>query len=411
MRILIVEPYASGHHASYLRWLAQAADARGWSVVVATTRAALSHPSLANLEADFQHIRIHVMADLPVDDVRAVRADQLLRREFIYWKAFKRTTADVHREMPIDGVVLPYVDYFFYPLAIIGSPFGDLPWCGISMRLDVRSAAVPPDAAGLPISMKWRLARRILNGRALRMLFVINPSVEDVPPDWFSAASRSKLRYLADPAEYEPAGTRAESRAALGILDDRVAILVVGSIEERKGLDSLLNCLAQQNGLEQWVVILAGKQSPAIREQIGGEPCAKLLSQKRLIVLDRFLTDSERNLVLTAADLVWVGYRNHVYMSGVIVLAGRAGLAVLGTPEGEIGRLIAKHSVGLTARLDRPTEIASALRAMLDVRTRTGMGQRARDAFAEHTVENFGAEIMAAFEFPQPSGKRYRSEF
>ena len=404
MRILILEPYASGHHASYVRWLAQAADARGWSVIVATTHASVSHPSLATLEANFRHVRFHVMADLPVGDVRAVRADRLLRREVVYWRAFKRVTADVRRNISIDAVVLPYIDYCFYALAIMGSPFGNLPWCAISMRLDVQqSAAAPhiatPDGAGdrLPISCKWRLAKRILKARALRTLFVINPSVEDVPPTWFAASSRSKLRYLADPAEYEPAGTRAESRAALGVLEDQVAILVVGSIEERKGLDSLLNTLAQQNGLGQWVVILAGKQSPVIRQQLRAAPCAELLAQKRLICIDRFLTDSERDLVLTAADAVWVGYRNHIYMSGVIVLAGRAGLPVLGTAEGEIGRLIAKHGLGLTARPDRPPEIAAALRAMLDVRTRTGMGQRARAAFAGHTVENFAAEVLAAF--------------
>jgi glycosyltransferase involved in cell wall biosynthesis len=405
MRILIVEPYASGHHASYLRWLAQAADARQWSSVVATTHAALLHPSLSTLTSDFHHVRMHVMADLPVEDVRAVRADRLLRREFLYWRAFKRVTADVRRKMRIDAVVLPYLDYFFYALAIMGSPFGDLPWCAISMRLDVRQDLAPPGGAkpgeagdGLPMSWKWRLAKRVLKGRALRMLFVINPSVQDVPPSWLSAGSRSKLRYLADPAEFEPAGTRAESRSALGILEGQVAILVIGSIEERKGLDSLLNMLRQESGLDRCVVILAGKQSPNIREQVRAAPCAELASQKRLIVIDRFLTDSERNLVLTAADVVWLGYRNHVYMSGVIVLAGRAGLPVLGTPEGEIGRLIARYGLGFAARLDQPTEIASALRAMLDVRTRTDMGLRAQAAFAGHTAEQFGVEVLGVFE-------------
>jgi glycosyltransferase involved in cell wall biosynthesis len=241
------------------------------------------------------------------------------------------------------------------------------------------------------------------------MLFVINPSVEELPPTWLSAASRSKVRYLADPAEYEPAGTRAESRSALGILEGQVAILVIGAIEERKGLDSLLNSLAKGDDLHQWAVILAGKQSPVIREQARAGRWAELKSQKRLIVIDRFLTDAERNLVVTAADVVWLGYRNHVYMSGVIVLAGRAGLPILGTPEGEIGRLIAKYGLGLAARLDRPAEIAAALRAMLEARTRTAMGLRAQTAFARHTVQNFGAEVLGAFETLRKSEHRHES--
>jgi glycosyltransferase involved in cell wall biosynthesis len=394
MRVLILEPHASGHHASYLRWLVQAAAAKRWSVVIASTRSALSHPSLATLASDFGDVRTHLIADFPVDDGRVVRAHRLLRREFVYWKAFNRAAAVVRGNVPIDAVILPYVDYCFYALAILGSPFGELPWCAISMRLQVAQ-----DAANgrPPMSMKWRLAKRILASPTLKMLFVINPSVEHVPPNWFSSAIRSKLRYLPDPAD-AIAGTRAESRAALGIADEQVAILVFGSIDERKGIDSLLTSLAPQNDLDSYVVILAGRQSANVRDQVQAAACAELLSRKRLIVIDRFLTSFEQNRVFAAADVVWVGYRNHVYMSGVMVLAGNAGVPVLGTPEGEIGRLIAKYDLGITARLDRPAEITSALRALLDAHKRAEMGEKAQSAFASHTVENFGAKVTAAFD-------------
>jgi glycosyltransferase involved in cell wall biosynthesis len=395
MRVLILEPHASGHHASYLRWLVQAAAAKRWSVVIASTRSALSHPSLATLASDFGDVRTHLIADFPVDDGRVVRAHRLLRREFVYWKAFNRAAAVVRGNVPIDAVILPYVDYCFYALAILGSPFGESPWCAISMRLQVAQDA----ANGRPrMSVKWRLAKRILASPALKKLFVINPSVENVPANWFSPAMRSKLRYLPDPAEYDFTGSRGESRAALGISNGQVAILVFGSIDERKGIDSLLNGLALQNDLDSYVVILAGRQSVNVRDQVQAAACAELLSQKRLIVINRFLTTSEQNRVFAAADVVWVGYRNHVYMSGVMVLAGKAGVPVLGSPEGEIGRLIAKYDLGYTARLDRPAEITSALRALLDAHKRAEMGEKAQSAFASHTMENFGAEVTAAFD-------------
>jgi len=125
------------------------------------------------------------------------------------------------------------------------------------------------------------------------------------------------------------------------------------------------------------------------------------LSSKRLIVIDRFLTDADRNMLFTAADIAWLGYRNHIHMSGVLVLAGMAGIPILGTPEGEIGRLIAQFDLGIPARIDHPVEVAMGLRAMLDSRQRHEMGQRARAAFASHTVENFGAEVVAAFQVLQ----------
>jgi glycosyltransferase involved in cell wall biosynthesis len=206
------------------------------------------------------------------------------------------------------------------------------------------------------------------------------------------------LRYLPDPAEPVDVRTRRQSRAALGISDGQAAILVFGSIDERKGIDSLLAAVTGPEGMENYVVILAGKHSAAMQARLRAGPAAEPTARKPLIVMDRVLSDAERDQVFSAADVVWVGYRNHAYMSGVLVLAGRAGLPVVGTSEGEIGRLIAEYRFGIAARIDRQAEVISALRAMLDAGTRTAMGQRALSAFADHTVENFGASVLEVLE-------------
>ena len=393
MRILIVEPHATGHHASYLRWLVQGAVQRRWSVAVATTREALAHPTVAGIADDFHDVRIHIMDDVLPRDGPSSKT-QLMRREFEYWKAFKRVAAEVRSTTSVDAAILPYVDYCFHALAILGSPFKELPWSGISMRLTVRSDATK---RRFFLPFKWRFAIRLLSDATLKALFVINPSVQDTPSNWGSYGLLSKLRYLRDPADFRAGGTRVSARATLGIADDRVAMLVFGSIDERKGIDALVQQVASQDGLDNYVVILAGKESATLRDQLRATPCAELLSQKRLIVMDRFLSDEEQDLVFAAADVVWVGYRNHQYMSGVLVLAGRAGLPVVGTPVGEIGRLIVRYNIGITASIGSPTDVTSALRALLDVRTRIDMGRRARAAFAGHTVDDFAATVMGAF--------------
>ena len=393
MRILIVEPHATGHHASYLRWLVQGAVQRRWSVAVATTREALAHPTVAGIADDFHDVRIHIMDDVLPRDGPSSKT-QLMRREFEYWKAFKRVAAEVRSTTSVDAAILPYVDYCFHALAILGSPFKELPWSGISMRLTVRSDATKRRVF---LPFKWRFAIRLLSDATLKALFVINPSVQDTPSNWGSYGLLSKLRYLRDPADFRAGGTRVSARATLGIADDRVAMLVFGSIDERKGIDALVQQVASQDGLDNYVVILAGKESATLRDQLRATPCAELLSQKRLIVMDRFLSDEEQDLVFAAADVVWVGYRNHQYMSGVLVLAGRAGLPVVGTPVGEIGRLIVRYNIGITASIGSPTDVTSALRALLDVRTRIDMGRRARAAFAGHTVDDFAATVMGAF--------------
>jgi glycosyltransferase involved in cell wall biosynthesis len=387
VRILIIEPHASGHHASYLRWLVQAAAQKRWTVVVAVTAAALSHPQLAGIAGEFSGVSVHIVDDMSVDDVPVGGSLGLMRKELAYWFKFRRIAADVIKNSRIDAVLLPYVDYCFYALALLGSPFRALPWCGVSMRLRCE-----PTAAGdTRMPFKWRLARRVLAGESLKAMFSINPSVQDVPAAWRSNSGLAKLHYLADPAQGVGVGLRQESRATLGISDTDVAILVFGTLDERKGIDLLLAALASHHGLENYVVILAGRQSSNVRSEL-----RKSQPRRRLVEIDRHLTDQEQSAVFAAADVVWVGYRSHLYMSGVLVLAGNAALPVIGTPDGEIGRLIAAHDIGVAVRVEYPAEVAAALRSMLDDGTRREMGQRAQSAFAGHTVEDFAASVLGA---------------
>jgi glycosyltransferase involved in cell wall biosynthesis len=391
LRILIVEPHASGHHAHYLRWLTRAAVGRGWKVVIATSAAALSHPLLKTIAADATGVETRVMDFPPIDGPQAGTL-QLIRREFIYWRLFHAVTRDLRAAGPIDAAVLPYVDYCFFALAILGSPFEDLPWCGISMRLQ---AMRPVGAPGRGLPFKWRAAKQILRRPSLQALFVINPSVEDLPSHWLAADLKPKLQYLPDPAPRLAAASRDQSRASFGIDAAQVAIVVFGSLDARKGIDSLLAAVMSPQ-FDACVVILAGKQSAEVRGQLGAQASsAALIERRRLIVIDRVLADDELDGVFAAADIVWVGYRGHAFMSGVLALAGRAGIPMLGTAEGEIGRLITKEGIGRAARIDRPDEVIAALSSMLDIGTRLKMGQRARAAFSSHSIESFGSRVMA----------------
>ena len=395
MRILIVEPHADGHHASYVRWLVQAIVERRWSAVIATTAEATNHPSLRTIVADFRDVSWHLIEDIPRYAGWAGRHLRLMRREFAYWSEFRRIADEASAKNSIDAIILPYVDYCFFALACLGSPFRRFPWCAISMRLSVNREASKGNAA---VPLKWRAARRLLGGSNLKALFVINPSVKDVPVKWCSPLMLSKIRYLRDPAEPQRMSVSPRaSRSALGIEDGDVAVLVFGSIDERKGIDALLRTLAAYESLRNFRVILAGRQSEAVQSEIRAGRYAQLQLRNRLIMIDRFLTEAEQAMVFTAADVVWVGYWRHVYMSGVLVLAGKAGLPVVGTRDGEIGRLIADYKLGVSARVDVPSELEAALRAMLDARERVAMGKRGQAAFAGHSIENFGADVLGCF--------------
>src|SRR5690606_23421565 len=96
------------------------------------------------------------------------------------------------------------------------------------------------------------------------------------------------------------------------------------------------------------------------------------------------------------ADAVWLGYESHHYMSGVLVLAGLAGLPVVATDEGEVGAFVREHEMG--ALIDRAgvESVRAALAALADAPARARWGLRASTAVAEHTRANLKRAPAAA---------------
>jgi glycosyltransferase involved in cell wall biosynthesis len=244
---------------------------------------------------------------------------------------------------------------------------------------------------------KWRLAERLLKSEHLRALFVINPSVATLPASWYPSHLRRKLVYLPDPARLEGNGDREWFRTNLGIAPGALAILVLGAINERKGVDVLIDSLAADATLSAFSVIIAGRIADGVRSYLKSPAPLALSASRRLFAIDRFLEDEELTHCLRGADAVWLGYSDHPYMSGVLVLAGMAGLPVVGTDMGEIGHFIDSYKVGISVDLKSSADVAAGLRLLLDGDTRRHMGSEGQKAFADHTVEKFGDMVLDAF--------------
>jgi glycosyltransferase involved in cell wall biosynthesis len=189
---------------------------------------------------------------------------------------------------------------------------------------------------------------------------------------------------------------RAAARARLDHEPDRLAILVFGSIDGRKGLERLAAALAADERLARYVIVVAGTQVPAIRAALTAGPLSRLRSQRRLIVLDRTLDDAEQALVFAAADVVWLGYERHAFMSGVLVLAGRAALPVVATRFGEVGAFVERSEMGLLVNPGGSDEVRTALLALTDETLRRDLGKRSYAATEDHTPQRFKQELVEA---------------
>jgi glycosyltransferase involved in cell wall biosynthesis len=389
-RVLVLEPHSPGHHATYLRWIVEAIVARGWTAVVATTDKAMQHPLLGDLAQRGEGVEIRIVdADMPLGAISG--RIEVMRRELLYWLAMRDVVRAEHASHALDAVVLPYLDYCFFTCCILGVPYGGVPWHVISMRLSAVGAA-----SGDGVPWRWRLVRRLLSSRSLATLFAISPSVRDLPTSWFSRSMTMKLQYLPDPAEQRGGVDRGAARARVGLRPEQLAVLVFGSIDERKGLGRLAAALAADSRLGDYVLIVAGAQAPDIRAAATEGALAQLRAAGRLIVLDRTLDDAEQALVFAAADVAWLGYERHAFMSGVLVLAGQAALPVIATDFGEIGVFVRRHRIGLLVDAEGDQSVRDALAALLNPALRNELGAQSLAALKGHTPERLKELLIAA---------------
>lgn len=328
--VLIVEPNLTGHRWRYVEWTMQACAEAGYPCILATECA----------NEDHRLARQIVAANRPDVEIAFVDPDErprgLLGDPNEYWRFhryFKRVHKVVSRAQPIRLVVVPYVDYFFYALPFLGSPFGKTPWIGITMRSTFHHHKVGIKAPDRPLvnAIKAQLFKRAIRTDGLRTLLTIDPTL----PEW-AAHSASKasaaVAYVADPFPDERAENPLLARERLGLDPTQRYLLVYGAITERKGIYELVEALTRLDNAP--TLIVAGEQDTGTRHFMRNH--VRSLTPAPLI-LDSFIANDVERDLFSACDAVWLGYKGHYGMSGVLVQAYRFGKPVIATEDGLIG--------------------------------------------------------------------------
>ncbi len=118
-------------------------------------------------------------------------------------------------------------------------------------------------------------------------------------------------------------------------MSDGMHVLVYGAINDRKGLFELVDALAQRtDGAHAPRLVIAGAQDEDTRAQLQ-RAIARLT--KAPVVLDRFISSETELDLFSVCDVVWLGYKGHYGMSGVLVQAFRFRKPVVATADGLIG--------------------------------------------------------------------------
>lgn len=339
---LVIEPTITGHHFTYLEHLVAGALRRGLQVVVGVGEddAGLEIERRlreGGLDGELSFVR----APTP----RPATGPARLARDMVGWR---RYYAQVWRaageQRRVDYVLLPYLDHGLFALALLGSPFGNCRFAGVTMRQRFHFPDVGVRGA-VQSGVRWRrrLFGRLLALPTLDRVFVIDESL----PEHLSRCApmlARKLIYVPDPSDPVQPVERSAARSALGLPASGRIVLLYGYIEARKGVAELLDWAAANVSASDLHVVLAGRVDRDSREAVNGAAAARLRSVGRLHQVERYVTAGEEQLLLSAADWVWLGYRNFEFMSGVLVKAAQHGLGVLFRDFGLIGRYVRRHA-------------------------------------------------------------------
>ncbi|MDB5230660.1 MAG: glycosyltransferase [Chitinophagaceae bacterium] len=158
---------------------------------------------------------------------------------------------------------------------------------------------------------------------------------------------------------YDNFGEQTDKLAArnqLKLPADKKIILFFGFIRKYKGLDLLLNAMADERLKQQDIHLLVAGEFYEDRKDYD-EQIASLNLGSRLILRTDFIPDSEVKFYLSAADFVIQPYKNAT-QSGVTPLAYHFDKPMLVTNVGGLPDLVPDHKVGLVAEPD-PGDIAT----------------------------------------------------
>ncbi len=364
-RVVILEIAATGHHPSYVRWLLESNFAKSSEIILAAPEEMFGHPEITASPSKFTRYEIGVSQKFRVQ-LSNLNFIGLMRMSWAIGRLYREVCASIARTDPVDFVIVPFFDACILGLALPPDAFDGIPWMAITMRtmFHYEEMGVIAPKQRFAALRRW-LLYKALKQKSMASLLTIDPTLAafaEMQSDRFMR----KIEYLPDPSTFHPIlPTKLEARNWLEVPADVSLIVLFGEISARKGVELLLQAVADPRCSSRVHVMLAGRcrertslfENPEFR---------RLNADGRVHIVEGYVRGTEERHVLSAADCMWIGHTDFYGTSGVMVLAGRHGVPVLATEDGLIGYLARKHELGVIIQPRNRLSVVRALNRLVD---------------------------------------------
>jgi glycosyltransferase involved in cell wall biosynthesis len=169
------------------------------------------------------------------------------------------------------------------------------------------------------------------------------------------------VKYLPDPLLFTGENfDHAHSKILLDLPTDALVIGCVGALDERKGVDLLIDAFLHLDDSARIVLALIGRPSAALKN-ILKDADTRLSPGKQIILREAYLSEVELARYIAAFDLFAALYFSHLGPSSFVLMCASAGTPVISSHDGWIGRTVVEHDLGWRCEDASPDSILATL--------------------------------------------------
>jgi glycosyltransferase involved in cell wall biosynthesis len=390
MRALIFEPQFVGHNLVYVRHIAQALLHLGVEVHLLTSRQAVESEEFSKHLGEISNALSITASDLFSNSSKATGVR--VNGPGGLFASMRSLLGELKTARP-DHFYLPFGNPLAHALGIPNPVSRSLRQQGIESEIVLLFGKYAYNHSDLGSKAKQQVALQLLaNGPWARIHHIVPHAVEVMHRH--SSRLRGMAHLLADPVDPAPSMTKSQAKAMLGLDPAAKYISLIGLIDKRKGVHDLLRAakeLATQSD-SQVKILLAGKNSMEARDLLSAK-YGELVSSRRVVVLDRHLSQSELWAACIASDVVTTPYPKHQYSASILIRAASVGVPVLANAIGWMQDVTERFGLGWVCDTRNPLEFAQRIRDITDGTQTHRVCDRSR-AFVEfHSLSNFQVQI------------------
>ena len=360
-KLLIIETEYVGHYLTgYIKYILRAIKKKKIKIYLLLSEETLKYGKGALKILKDEKVSFDIKT-LPSVKVHQKNFISLSIYQFKLYFLIKKHFRNLNTQEKFDHVILTSIQRIDKAISFLGSPFGLTKFSGIFLGLKFHLNKFKIKSSSTNHFLSRFLFFKLLKIKTLTKILTNDYLLKNYLKDekWFN---NKKVMFLHDPKEFNFIYSRANALKKLNINSNKFIILVYGAIMDSKGVQELLNIYKHDS--ENIHCLIVGKQLDNAEKYLKNNPFVKNLKKNNMIsIYDEWQNEEKESIFFSAADAIWVGYKNYSFPSGVMYQAACLNKpTILSKQAGFINDLNKKHRIGISCDVNEPLEILKAIK-------------------------------------------------